>query len=131
MASNFYETIPIFDDFAEAVRPENYRPLPDDWVVGFSDVVGSTEAVANGRYKAVNMVGAGVIAAVVNALDRRPFPVRLRRRRGKLCGFRRPTRRPPPTRSPQWPSSRVRNSSSICSGRRWSRSAKSARPDET
>jgi hypothetical protein len=74
MASNFYETIPIFDDFAEAVRPENYRPLPDDWVVGFSDVVGSTEAVANGRYKAVNMVGAGVIAAVANALDRRPFP---------------------------------------------------------
>jgi len=74
MASNFYETIPIFDDFAEAVRPENYRPLPDDWVVGFSDVVGSTEAVAQGRYKAVNMVGAGVIAAVANALDRRPFP---------------------------------------------------------
>ncbi len=74
MASNFYETIPIFDDFADAVRPANYRPLPDDWVVGFSDVVGSTEAVAKGRYKAVNMVGAGVIAAVANALDRRPFP---------------------------------------------------------
>jgi hypothetical protein len=74
MASNFYETIPIFEDFAEAVRAENYRPLPDDWVVGFSDVVGSTEAVARGRYKAVNMVGAGVIAAVANALDRRPFP---------------------------------------------------------
>ena len=74
MASNFYESIPIFDDFAEAVRPQNYRPLPDDWVVGFSDVVGSTEEVAKGRYKAVNMVGAGVIAAVVNALGRRPFP---------------------------------------------------------
>jgi hypothetical protein len=74
MASNFYESIPIFDDFAEAVRPQNHRPLPDDWVVGFSDVVGSTEAVAKGRYKAVNMVGAGVIAAVVNALGRRPFP---------------------------------------------------------
>ena len=48
MSSNFYESIPIFDEFAEAVRPENYRPLPDDWVVGFSDVVGSTEAVAQG-----------------------------------------------------------------------------------
>jgi hypothetical protein len=74
MASDFYETIPVFDDFAEAVRAENFCPLPDDWAVGFSDVVGSTEAVANGRYKAVNLVGAGVIAAVVNALDRRPFP---------------------------------------------------------
>src|ERR1700734_2720812 len=74
MSSNFYESIPIFDEFAEAVRRENYCPLPDDWVVGFSDVVGSTQAVAQGRYKAVNVVGAGVIAAVANALDRRPFP---------------------------------------------------------
>ena len=74
MMSDFYDSLPVFDDFAEAVRAENYRPLPDDWVVGFSDVVGSTKAVAQGRYKAVNMVGAGVIAAVANALDRRPFP---------------------------------------------------------
>src|SRR5271167_5154529 len=74
MANSFYESIPIFDEFAEAVRAENYRPLPDDWVVGFSDVIGSTDAVAKGRYKAVNMVGAGVIAAVANALGRRPFP---------------------------------------------------------
>jgi hypothetical protein len=74
MASNFYETIPVLDSFADAVRAENYRPLPDEWVVGFADVVGSTEAVANGRYKAVNMVGAGAIAAVANALNRRPFP---------------------------------------------------------
>jgi Protein of unknown function (DUF3095) len=74
MPSSFYESIPVLDDFPKAVRAENYRPLPDDWVVGFSDVIGSTEAVAKGRYKAVNMVGAGVIAAVANALGRRPFP---------------------------------------------------------
>ena len=71
---DFYESIPVLDNFADAVRAENYRPLPDDWVVGFADVVGSTKAVADGRYKAVNMVGAGAIAAVANALDRRPFP---------------------------------------------------------
>src|ERR1700689_4342 len=74
MADGFYETIPIFENFADAVGGENYSPLPDDWVVGFADVVGSTKAVADGRYKAVNMVGAGAIAAVANALDRRPFP---------------------------------------------------------
>jgi hypothetical protein len=74
MAGDFYETIPVLDNFADAVRAENYRPLPDDWAVGFADVVGSTQAVANGRYKAVNMVGAGVIAAVGNALKRRSFP---------------------------------------------------------
>lgn len=48
MASNFYETMPIFDNFAQAVRPENYRPLPDDWIVGFSDVVGSTQMPRGG-----------------------------------------------------------------------------------
>jgi Protein of unknown function (DUF3095) len=74
MMGDFYESIPIFDEFAEAVKAESYRPLPDDWVVGFSDVVGSTKAVAEGRYKAVNMVGAGAIAAVANALERRSFP---------------------------------------------------------
>ncbi len=73
-AIDFYASLPVFDNFAHAVRAENYRPLPDDWVVGFSDVVGSTAAIAQGRYKAVNMVGAGVIAAVANALGRRPFP---------------------------------------------------------
>src|SRR6202044_4057463 len=74
MAGDFYETIPVLDNFADAVRSENYSSLPDDWVVGFADVVGSTKAVADGRYKAVNMVGAGAIAAVANALDRRSFP---------------------------------------------------------
>ena len=59
MMNNFYESIPIFDEFAEAMRPENYRSLPHDWVVGFSDVVGSTDA-AKGRDKAAR----GVIAAV-------------------------------------------------------------------
>ncbi|MFY9970977.1 MAG: DUF3095 family protein [Roseiarcus sp.] len=73
-ATDFYASLPVFDNFAEAVKAKNYRPLPDDWVIGFSDVVGSTQAIANGRYKAVNMVGAGVIASVANALGRRPFP---------------------------------------------------------
>jgi Protein of unknown function (DUF3095) len=70
---DFYAAIPVFDSFADVVKPSRYRPLPDDWVVGFADVVGSTKAIAQGRYKAVNMVGAGVIAAVANALERRPF----------------------------------------------------------
>jgi Protein of unknown function (DUF3095) len=73
-AIDFYASLPVFYNFAEAVKAKNYRPLPDDWVIGFSDVVGSTQAIANGRYKAVNMVGAGVIASVANALERRPFP---------------------------------------------------------
>jgi hypothetical protein len=71
---DFYAAAPVFDGFAEVLEPSSYRPIPEDWSVGFSDVVGSTQAIAQGRYKAVNMVGAGSIAAVANALGRRPFP---------------------------------------------------------
>ena len=74
MDGDFYASLPVCGNFSEAARADNYRPLPDGWSIGFSDVVGSTKAVAEGAYKAVNMVGAGVIAAVANALGRRPFP---------------------------------------------------------
>jgi len=73
-AADFYASLPVIDDFALAVAQEAYAPLPDDWRVGFADVKGSTQAVAAGRYKAVNMIGAGVVAAVSNALHRRAFP---------------------------------------------------------
>jgi len=71
---DFYANVPVFESFTDVMKPASYRPLPEDWVVGFSDIIGSTKAIAQGRYKAVNMVGAGVIAAVANALGRRPFP---------------------------------------------------------
>ena len=74
MAGDFYASLPVIEDFARAVAADAYSPLPDDWKVGFADVKGSTAAVAAGRYKAVNMIGAGVVAAVSNALHRRPFP---------------------------------------------------------
>jgi hypothetical protein len=51
-----------------------YAPLPDDWVIGVADIVESTKAIAEKRYKAVNMAGAAVIAAVTNALEGREFP---------------------------------------------------------
>jgi hypothetical protein len=54
--------------------PARYQPLPDDWLIGLTDVVSSTQAIADGRYKAVNTAGASVIAAVTNALPGRKFP---------------------------------------------------------
>lgn len=74
MTSDFYSSLPVITEFSSAVRPENHVPLPNGWVIGHADVVGSTIAIEEGRYKAVNMVGAGVIAAIANALNRRPFP---------------------------------------------------------
>jgi Protein of unknown function (DUF3095) len=74
MGADFYASLPVIEDFAEAVSTAAYRPAPDDWRAGFADVKGSTAAVAAGRYKAVNMIGAGVVAAVSNALHRKAFP---------------------------------------------------------
>jgi hypothetical protein len=54
--------------------PALYSPLPDDWTIGIADIVESTRAIAEKRYKAVNMAGAAVIAAVTNALEGREFP---------------------------------------------------------
>ncbi len=70
----FYGAIPVFRGFGRLMDPAMYSPLPDDWSVGVADIVESTKAIANQRYKAVNMAGAAVIAAVTNALDGREFP---------------------------------------------------------
>jgi hypothetical protein len=70
----FYATVPVLRGFRSLMDPARYTPLPDDWMVGIADVVQSTKAIAEKRYKAVNMAGAAVIAAVTNALGEREFP---------------------------------------------------------
>jgi hypothetical protein len=70
----FYSSIPVFRGFASLMDPALYSPLPDDWTIGVADIVESTRAIAEARYKAVNMAGAAVIAAVINALDGCEFP---------------------------------------------------------
>ncbi|MBC7582977.1 DUF3095 domain-containing protein [Tardiphaga sp. vice352] len=71
---DFYGRIPVFRGFADLMDPALYLPLPDDWIIGLADIVQSTRAIEQQRYKAVNMAGAAVIAAVTNALDGREFP---------------------------------------------------------
>src|SRR5476649_168613 len=72
--TTFYSSIPVFRGFSSLMDPALYSPLPDDWSIGIADVVESTKAIAEARYKAVNMAGASVIAAVTNALEGREFP---------------------------------------------------------
>jgi len=73
-SEKFYSAIPVFRSFARLMDPALYSPLPDDWSIGVADIVESTKAIAQARYKAVNMAGASVIAAVTNALEGREFP---------------------------------------------------------
>lgn len=72
--ASFYAGLPAVKSFDDLADRRAYTPLPDDWFVGAADIVGSTEAIANGAYKTVNMVGAAVISAQVNAVAGAPFP---------------------------------------------------------
>src|SRR6202051_2737513 len=73
-SDTFYTSIAVFRGFRSLRDPALYSPLPDDWTIGVADIVESTKAIAEARYKAVNMAGASVIAAVTNALEAREFP---------------------------------------------------------
>lgn len=70
----FYDGIRPSTDFAGLVGHERFVPLPGGWVIGTADIVDSTGLIARGRYKTVNMVGASVISAMVNAMEGRSFP---------------------------------------------------------
>jgi len=73
-SDTFYGSIPVFPGFSSLMDPALYSPLPDHWSIGVADIVESTRAIAQARYKAVNMAGAAVIASVTNALEGREFP---------------------------------------------------------
>ena len=70
----FYDDLPHHDSFSTLVDAVHYTALPDDWLVGTSDIVGLTKAIAAGKYKTVNMIGAAVISAQINAAVGRALP---------------------------------------------------------
>lgn len=70
----FYASVPLHDEFAKLSNAGIYASLPDDWWIGTSDIEGSTQEVAKGRYKTVNMVAAAVISAQINAHEGAAFP---------------------------------------------------------
>jgi hypothetical protein len=65
--TDFYGRLAPLPHFAAITEQRNFAPLPDDWQLVISDVRGSTRAIAEGRYKEVNMVGAASIVALLNA----------------------------------------------------------------
>jgi hypothetical protein len=71
---SFFAAIPAFTHFNEVGMATHYRSLPGNWIIGVADVVDSTGAIGRGQYKAVNMVGASIISAVINQLGHRDFP---------------------------------------------------------
>lgn len=74
MSDGFYSSLAPNPDFTALSSGASFTPLPDDWSVCVTDIVNSTAQVTDGRYKAVNMVGASIIATVMNAVQGEPFP---------------------------------------------------------
>ncbi|CCM79365.1 DUF3095 domain-containing protein [Rhizobium mesoamericanum] len=70
----FFADVPVFTDFERVTDTSNYHPLPDGWFLALADIVSSTQAIAAGRYKDVNMAGVSVISAILNAVDKGDYP---------------------------------------------------------
>ncbi len=87
-------------DFLSILDDASYRAVPEGWWVAVTDVVDSTGAIAAGRYRAVNFVGAAVIAALRNALGRREMPS-CSGATGRACWSRPARRRRRGRRSPR------------------------------
>lgn len=66
-SSGFYSALKVITEFEAVTLAESYAELPDDWHIAFCDVRNSTAAVAAGRYRNVNSIGAAAITAVINA----------------------------------------------------------------
>ncbi|WP_192843231.1 DUF3095 family protein, partial [Aureimonas sp. AU12] len=71
---DFYGLLAVHRNFADLAADGAYRSVPDGWIVGTADLVGSTGEIEAGRYKIVNTAAASVIAALANALGGRDFP---------------------------------------------------------
>ena len=70
----FYDQLARVSAFDQLTQAARFTPLPQDWWIGVADIVNSTGLVEQGRYKTVNMVGAAVISAMMNALKGTAFP---------------------------------------------------------
>ncbi len=71
---NFYQDLAPFTDFQKVVQDELFRAVPDEWRLIITDIPGSTAAIAAGRYKDVNVIGATSIVGAINSAGGVNFP---------------------------------------------------------
>ena len=70
----FFANMPATDDFESFSDRARYKPLPDGWDVVLTDVVNSTAAIEEARYREVNLLGAASIVTAQQTCGRLPFP---------------------------------------------------------
>ena len=64
----------MLDNLAAALRPHVRVPVPRDWLVVLTDVVDSTTAIEEDRYKEVNVAGGLAVMAIANLHGHLDFP---------------------------------------------------------
>lgn len=74
MSTTFERSLRTYSEFSSILDYGVYNPLPDDWLIGITDVVDSASAIRRGAYTDVNYAGVSVIAAIGNAWGSYDFP---------------------------------------------------------
>src|SRR5689334_17789309 len=70
----FYQDLPAIKHIYEVTDLSLYHDVPSDWWIALTDVKGSTQAIAQGRYKDVNATAAATITALLNSLPKIDIP---------------------------------------------------------
>ncbi|MFU8788089.1 MAG: DUF3095 domain-containing protein [Methylobacter sp.] len=70
----FYHNLPVFTDFKGINEAAYFHKVPENWWLIIADIVNSTAAIEQDRYKDVNTIGAAVVAAAQNALSKQDIP---------------------------------------------------------
>ncbi len=71
---SFYRDLPSFDRFEEVTMDRHYRTVPEEWGILITDVKNSTEAIQDGKYRDVNLIGASSLAIARNVMGTLEFP---------------------------------------------------------
>lgn len=72
--THFYEALPVIESIRDITEPRHYRDVPEDWYIVISDVVNSTQAIQNGKYRDVNSVAAASVTALLNRVPNNDLP---------------------------------------------------------
>jgi len=72
--ASFFAELPRLAQSGDTFDTARYRAAPHDWELVVTDIVGSTQAVAEGQHKTVNFVAAMAIAALKNLCAPIPLP---------------------------------------------------------
>ncbi len=69
-----YDDIPFIPDFKSLFNYDYYYKPPPDWYIIITDIINSTSAIADGKYKDVNTAGSLVAMAISNIKKDMNFP---------------------------------------------------------